>query len=145
MSDAPEIGPKWTFEAYVDGCINCDFDGKTQDEIASELGIARSTLHLWKKKVDWGAVRDERRKRYSRHTTEVDASLIRQALKGDTRAIELYYTRFDGFIPTSKTINASDLTDDELRKRAAELGAEIDAKRRAGEGSVSPGNGEAGA
>src|SRR3990172_7244675 len=98
---------------------------KTRGEYAKELGVGHSTVWRWDRQVDWDAINTKRREAYARVMPSVDSALLKKAQKGDAEAIKLFYARFDGYVPVSGTIDLSDKKDDELRKRADEIKAEL--------------------
>jgi hypothetical protein len=52
--------------------------------------------------------------------------MIKKAKKGDTRAAELMYKRFDEWVDTTKVIDAKEnLQDDELKDMAKAIGEEL--------------------
>lgn len=118
--------------------INMD---KGADEYAKELGVGVSTIRRWDRhKINWKSVNEARRESFGRIVSTVDSALLKKAQKGDTEAIKLFYARFDGYVPVSGTIDLSDKKDDELKKRADEIKAEL---LRNGVGRDQPGTGEA--
>ncbi len=144
MSEEEKSLPNLTLEAYIEGLISGEFDNKTRDQVAQQVGVTRQTLWAWDKKLNWDEVKEERRKRYSRHTVEIDAALAKKAKAGDVRAAEIYYQRFDGWIPARGSVNLNDVPDDELRKRVVELREQINSQLAA-RGRVEPlGDGQAG-
>lgn len=115
----------------------------TPQEFALKLGVGTSTIYHWaRKKIDWNAINEQRREAYGRVMVTVDSALLKKAQKGDTEAIKLFYTRFDGYVPVSGTIDLTAKTDDELKKRADEIKGEIIRDRI---GQDKPGDGTAGA
>ncbi len=138
MSDSENL----RFGVYVDAMITGDFDNKTQGEIAVALGVDSRTIYEWKKKADWTAIKDARRKLYSDRVLKTDAAMLKAAEAGDVNAAKLVYERFDGWVPTSLIKNASVKTDDELKARAAEIAKEILNERT---GTDNHGTGAAGA
>lgn len=108
------------FQLYVEKMIVGEFDNVSEENVAKAIGVSWCTLSRWKRKAPWQFILEERRKRYGKHTVRVDHALVESACTGDVRAMELYYTRFDGYLPTSKQINVHEiddsLIDDELSK-----------------------------
>ena len=118
----PNFSPSLPCRAYVCGIISGDFDDKTQEEVASILGVTTRSLRNWNRKIDWGYIRDERRERYARMMVAVDAAMLKAAAKGDVAAAKLVYERFDGWIPMQGILAKTDGAADEvLRARAAEI------------------------
>jgi len=115
------------FNVYVDAMITGDFDSKTQGEIAVLLGVDPHTVWDWKKKADWAAIKDARRKLYSHQVLKIDAAMIKAAEAGDVQAAKIIYERFDGWTPTTAQISLS-APDDELKAEAAKIRAEQEAK-----------------
>lgn len=105
---------------YVEIVSDPAYMEKTKTEIAGELGVTLQTLWRWDKKVDWGVALERRRKRYALITHQIDDALVKRAGKGDVRAIEIFYQRFDGWVPRSATeqlhsVDEKDV-DDELKR-----------------------------
>lgn len=129
------------FEAYVARLCDGNSALLSNVELAEEFGVDPATIWRWNRKVDWHFVKDQRRKNYSQATARIDEALIRKAEKGDTRAIDLYYQRFDEWVPTQHRIVTS--SDDELLKRAKQLREQINSQLGAGGGANPPGVSEA--
>ncbi len=110
--------------------ITGDFDDKTQDQIAQLLGVTPRTIYEWKKKADWEHIKGERRKLYSHHILKIDNAMIGAAEKGDVKAAQIVYERFDGWIPTSAVLN--------LKEKDEELLAEADRIRKEHELATKP-------
>lgn len=96
----------------------------TVAESATLLEVDPCTVWRWRKKIDWTKILDARRNKYSQITPEIDDALVKKAKTGDTKAIDLYFQRFDGWVPTHKTIAIEEAKDDELKQRAAQIKAE---------------------
>lgn len=131
-----------SFQAYQEILIDPERSGLTNEQIASELNVCEGTIYRWKKRVDWTAIRDERRKRYTAKMLQVDNSMFDAAIKDrDVAAAKYLAERFDGWIPTQGTLDLNRKKDDELTKRANEIAAQL----RAGTGVISdsPGIGQA--
>lgn len=94
--------PNLRFDDYVSRQIDREFEGKQKQDIADILGISTEALRLWNKRVDWEMVKAERRKRFAPDISEIDQAVMRSAKKGDVRAAELAYQRFDGWVPKSE-------------------------------------------
>ena len=132
-----------TFQAYVRGCITGAWEEMTQDGIAKKLKVSRTTIIAWDKRIDWDEVLTERRKLYAKETVNVDIAMVKKAKAGDVRAIDLYYQRFDNWVPTSKQ-QSEDLSKKsvpELDKEIAELEAQRglrgrDTQAQTGEGEA---------
>ena len=87
---------------------------KTQDEQCEELEISRVTLWKWKKEItpeQWEKIRDGARQAYAQHAPQVDLALIGKAQKGDVKAIELFFQRYEGWSvkQNMEILNKSDL------------------------------------
>lgn len=141
MSDSENL----RFNVYVDGMVTGEFDSKTQDEIAQLLGVSPRTIYEWKKKADWPAIKDARRKLYSHQILKIDAAMIKAAEGGDVNAAKVCYERFDGWVPTTANINRNS-TDAELKEQAERIKAEmLGGKVEPGTGSNLPGTSPAAA
>lgn len=113
--------------------VDPEKSGLTNEQIAVELKISEGTLYRWKKLVDWTAIRDERRKRYTSKMLQVDGAMFDAAIKDrDVAAAKYLAERFDGWIPTQGTVDLNRKKDDELTKRANEIAAQL----RAGTGAI---------
>lgn len=112
-----------------EGYINGEFDDMVGEEIANVIGISRSTLYLWKNRLDWENILAERRKRYAGDMLEIDRSMIRQAKKGQVAAAILAYQRFDGWVPTTQTIT-TEKDDAALRAEADKIMAEHESAKK---------------
>ena len=117
--------------------VNID---KTRAEYAAELGVGKVTLWRWDRQIDWDALNSKRRQCYAREMPAVDSALLKKAKAGDSKSIELVYARFDGYVPLTGTIDLTTKKDDELKKRADEIKAELLRERT---GHDLPGAGEA--
>lgn len=133
---------KVLFEFYERMVHDPDYEDWTQTKYSQHLKVSRPTLQAWNKKIDWSTVLEGKRQHYAQKIGEVDVSLFKKAKAGDVRAIELAYERFDGWIPTSKTI-AENSTDSDLQKEADAIKAAILGQQAAG--SNLPRTGEASA
>lgn len=127
------------FDRYVEILVDPGYIGKTRQEIAEEIGVDKVTLWRWDKKVDHEWVKNERRRRYGQVTNSIDNALIKAAKEGNIRAIEVYYQRFDGYVPLSGSVNLDAKPDDELTTRAQEIIEQL----RKGTGTDRPSAGEA--
>lgn len=104
---------------------NIDNDPPTRDELADKaLKISRTTLYnhfspgeLAELEADGLAIR---RARYAGKSAAIDSALVARALKGDVRAIRLYYERIEGWSPKSTLAIEQNL--DDLRKYAQDNG-----------------------
>lgn len=107
------------FERYLEILIDPQYISWTQEAKAKELGVAAVTLWRWDKEVDWDKIKEQRRAKFAQHTTKIDDALVQKAKKGDLRAIEVYYQRFDGWVPRSEVKEVHDidesLIDEELK------------------------------
>ncbi len=115
------------YNVYLDAMISGEFDNKTQDEMAQLLSVSTRTIYEWKKKSDWAAIKDARRKLYSHQVLKIDAAMIKAAEAGDVQAAKIIYERFDGWTPTTAQISLN-APDDELKAEAARIRAEQEAK-----------------
>ena len=129
--------PRGRDESY-DGYVQILIDGltavKTQEEIATELQVARSTLIRWNKIVDWDFIKAERRKKYAMRMIDVDDSMFKQAIKkGDVSAAKYLAERFDDFIPMSAMMVSKNdpRTDPEIEDRIHAINAELAARETA--------------
>jgi hypothetical protein len=94
--------------------------------MAKLIGVDVRTLYRWDKDLDWNWIKDERRKLYASRISAIDFAMIKKAKKGDTRAAELMYKRFDEWVDTTKVIDAKEnLQDDELKDMAKAIGEEL--------------------
>lgn len=137
MSDSENL----RFGVYVDAMITGDFDSKTQGEIATALGVDTRTIYEWKKKADWPAIKDARRKLYSHQVLKIDSAMLKAAEAGDVAAAKVMYERFDGWVPMTAVKNLKSETDEELLAEAAKIKQEILGQA----GSDKPGTGTAAA
>ena len=113
-----------------------DLDKKA---IAKLLGCTVPTLYKWDKKIDLDWIKDERRRKYAWKISLVDLAMFKKAVKGDTRAAELVYKRFDGWIDATKVIDErTGKTDDELRDMANAIGEQL--AEQSGTGKNKTGN-----
>lgn len=95
-------------------------------ELAKELGISIQGFYRLAKKVDWPAVLERRRARFSRHTLDVDTALIKKAKEGEIQHIRTYYERFDGWVPTSAVKKIADASDSELLEHARKIREQLE-------------------
>lgn len=105
-SDVPGFS---SFERYRDSLMAGTLDDWTQKEIAAEFSVTDRTVRNWERKVDWEAVRREAAKRRDRDGFKIDRALVRKALAGDVRAIELWKQTADGWVPESRQTTLHDL------------------------------------
>lgn len=89
------------FESYKAMLMEGLDDIRTQIQIAEELGVTTVTIQRWNKKIDWEAIKAERRKKYHAKMIQVDQAMFKTAIKGDVAAAKLIYERWDGYTPTS--------------------------------------------
>ena len=115
---------KVLFEFYCGMVKDADYDDWTQTKYSEHLKVSRPTLQAWNKKIDWVSVLAGKRQNYAQKIGEVDVSLFKKAKSGDVKAMELAYVRFDGWIPTARTINTNE-TDDDLKKEADAIRARL--------------------
>lgn len=114
-------------------------DSSIKDKVAY-FAVSDRTILRWNKKVDWDFILTARRKAYAIDTASIDRALTTRAMTGDVRAIELFYQRFDGWVPTQANINkdASERPSARDVKKALEYLAEEDGKGT-GQGDTKPG------
>lgn len=77
-----------------------DFWCLTNERQAEELKISIPTLRAWKRKItkdEWARFRDQARQAFPKHAIEIDAALIAKAKKGDVKAIELFYQKYENW------------------------------------------------
>lgn len=127
-------------EGFLEAVVSLDWESIDRTKQAKLFGVTRQTILNWEKKLDWEWVRTERQKRFARNLAKVDHALLEKAEAGSIAHIELAYARFDGYVPVRGTIDLSDKKDDELKKRADEIKAQLLGE---GTGSGVPGTGEA--
>lgn len=101
-------------DRLIELLLNPDNDQKEKQELAAELGVDRKTLWRWEKELDWDWIKAERRRLYAREIVELDKALLKKAKGGDTRAIEIGYQRFDGWVPTQGVNVNRELPDSEI-------------------------------
>lgn len=102
------------FDAYI--IMLCDperADYKAQD-YATELDVPVTQIYKWNSQVKWDEIKAERRKSFSRRTSDVDNSLFKATKKGDVAAIRTWYERFDQWTPASKVLSEQVHSDAEL-------------------------------
>ncbi|MBI3549443.1 MAG: hypothetical protein HY078_10420 [Elusimicrobia bacterium] len=119
-----EAAPLTGKDRYLEFLLNPAGDTMNREEIAKELGVDRKTIWRWEKGVDWAWIKEERRRRYAREIIDLDKALFKAAKKGNIRAIEIGYQRFDGWVPTTGLV--SNQTDSEIE---AEMQKIIERKR----------------
>jgi len=123
-----EVQNEAKYQYYMQILVDPAYNSYKKAEIAEMVGVDQATIWRWNKAIDWEEVKAERRKKYGQITLEVDNALITKAKKGDIRAIEVYFQRFDSWVPTSATLQnrLDDKTDAELIKRAKEIKQELE-------------------
>ena len=119
------ISKEEIFEKYAQIVGSLEYMFKSKQEIADELGVAKVTLYEWDKRLDWKEANIKRRALLGAVMHKIDAAMLRKAEKGDTKAAELFYTRFDGYIPVTGSVDLTKKDDDELKKRADEIKAQL--------------------
>ena len=87
-----------TIDDYVKNLEDETFFLKNGREQAEVMGVDPATISRWKKEVDWKGRVEEYRRRYWYFSPHVDMAVIKKALKGDLKAAELYYQRFEGWV-----------------------------------------------
>lgn len=65
------------------------------EAIAQAVGLKARMVRYYLTTEFWEAVRDERRKRYAKHSVFVDEGLVRSAVKGNPQAAKLYYEKYE--------------------------------------------------
>jgi len=114
-------------DKYIQYRTNPDNDEKSDAFFCStncisldEVNELRATDHRLHQDILKG-----RRETYAKHMAKIDASLIKAAESGDTKAAELLYRRFDGWDPkvVAETNNYYNFTDmvKGLRKKKATI------------------------
>lgn len=96
-----EVAKKGTKADYVRMLEDDDFFRMSQGRQASALGVSVDTVKAWRQTIDWKGNAAKYRERYWYFGPQVDMAVIRKALKGDLRAAELYYQRFEGWVAKS--------------------------------------------
>lgn len=139
LPNKPKVHLEATLDRYIEILCDPDQADRNHIDVAAELKVNRVTLWEWRKKMDWEWIKAERRRRYAARIIEVDDAMFRAAKDGDVHAAKVLYERFDGYTPTSKTVNVAGLTDDELRRRAEQIKSEL-----GGTGTDMPGTGSEG-
>lgn len=66
-------------------------------EQAKEVGCGVSTIEKWVSQTDMGAVVAGWRAQYDKFKPSIDMALIKKAQRGDTKAIELFYQKMEGW------------------------------------------------
>ena len=137
-----EASDNVAFDKFCALLVDPDCFDFTNEDYARECRVTDRTIYRWRKKVDWAVVKADRRKKFDQAASRIDQALIRKAAEGDTKAIDLFYQRFDGWVPTSKQLTEHSLEDglidDEIKylsdRRIATAGALADSARLDGEG-----------
>ena len=88
-------------EDYVKALEDDGFIGKTLKEQAREMGVTPMTVTLWRRTVNWEEIAARYRKMYGMFKPQIDMALIRNAMKGKEKSIELFYQRFEGWVAKS--------------------------------------------
>lgn len=113
------------FDAYNRMIVDPAFEEFTQTDFARILKLHRMTICSWDKRIDWEAVLIERRKHYHIKTAVIDCALFKMAQK-DKASAELWYRRFDGYIPLDAQVNLDkEKSDDDLKLEADKLKAKF--------------------
>lgn len=126
--ERPKVELDATFDRYVDILCDPDQADRNHVDVAQELGVSRSTLWLWRKKLDWEWVKTERRRRYASKIIDVDDAMFKAAKRGDVQAAKVLYERFDNWVPTTGTVDLSKKTDSDLFEIAEKIKREQDGK-----------------
>lgn len=84
---------------YVARLEDSEFFRLSQARQAKEMGVSVETIKNWRGSIDWKGNAAKYRERYWYFGPQVDMAVIRKAMKGDLRAAELYYQRFEGWMP----------------------------------------------
>lgn len=79
-------------------CSDASFWAMSVVEQAAEIGVSKPTLIAWKKRIDWGKVRQSRRAFSGELVCEADVALRKRTNQGDLRAIELTLARHDNWV-----------------------------------------------
>lgn len=86
---------------YVAKLEDDEFFRMSQGRQAAMMGVSVDTVKAWRQTIDWKGNAAKYRERYWYFGPQVDMAVIRKAMKGDLRAAELYYQRFEGWMPRS--------------------------------------------
>lgn len=88
-------------DTYVQYRTNPDNDDKSDSYFCSAYGYSLDELRrtIASDKSLRKSILSARRDMYAEHMAEVDAALFKAAKRGDTKAADLLYRRFDGWNP----------------------------------------------
>jgi len=73
----------------------------TDGEKARVMGVSLRMIAIWKKATDWEKVAAEYRKGYSKFKPMIDMALIRKAMRGSEKAMEMFYQKYEGWFAKS--------------------------------------------
>jgi hypothetical protein len=91
-----------TRQKFVDLLEIPEFHLMTREEQGLELGVSAPVVTKWFAQVPDSALEEALKKcreRRANTSLKVDAALIRKAVDGDVKAIELYYRKDEGWTP----------------------------------------------
>lgn len=98
---------------YVEGLVIGLWHEMTLDEIGTAIGVSGATIGYWNRKVvDWPTILHRARNHIAQTSYKVDRALVSAAIKEKVPAIELYYEKFEGWVPSSKVISSMGGVDD---------------------------------
>lgn len=126
--------PEWraaTISQYQENTIAGCYDGLTPSQRAEAAQVSRQTIWRWDAKLDWSYVLEAKRRLFAQHTVQVDAGVFSKAKQGNVDAAKLYYQRFDGWVPESKTTQRNefdDMSDAEIKAQLRSLALGVDPK-----------------
>jgi len=93
---------------------------KTQNEVATKLGVDINTLSEWKKRIGfWDEVTIYRNQFFRKFTSSVYYGLAQRAKTGDPKAVELYASLFENYKKGMKVEDTTPeriITDEEREK-----------------------------
>lgn len=105
-------------------------------DIATAVGLGERQIYRYLTKEFWEKVKEERRKRYAKHSVFVDEGLVRSAVKGNPQAARLFYERYEDWASKTKLehsgpggkpiqIEAATITTEMSAKEASKIYAQM--------------------
>lgn len=76
----------------------------TTKDKAKVLDVSTQTIHNWENALsheEWKKALEISRERHAKTSLKIDASVVKESLKGNVKAAELFYRRIEGWAPKS--------------------------------------------
>ena len=93
----PKVSAAKLHEEFNEKIMDEEFLMMNDTEKAKAMGVSRNAIKVWKRTTDWESVATAYRKNYAQYKPMIDIALIKKAIRGSEKAMEMFYQKYEGW------------------------------------------------